>query len=296
VSDAAPARRVLLLQGDPARARNDNHQRLPNAFAALGWAVTVADHEALWLAGERLLLDGQTAGDFALIWLLGFGPRGTFLDRVQLLARLPAERFVNRPDQMLLNHGKLQRLSAAAGLTAPETWASADVEDLLEPLAAGGDWLLKPAAGSYGRGVRTVSTAAELRAAAAEIQRMDPGYLLLQRRVVASGPGELRTLMAGGRCLGSYRRTATDGLRANLAAGGAAERARPDPELAARLDALAALLAGSGIGFAAVDSIDDRLLEVNLANPGGLATLSRLYGVDAGRAAVQAVLAWRGLL
>lgn len=289
------SRQVLVLQGDPSRARNDNGERLGAAFQTLGWSVTLADHEALWLAGERLLVNTRPAADFALIWLLGFGPRESFLDRVQLWQRLPPETFVNRPDQMLLQHGKLERLSSAAGLAAPESYASASSDALLAPLAAGGDWLLKPAAGSYGRGIRQVRSVAELHAAAAAIQQTDPGYLLLQRRVAAGAEGELRTLFAGGRCLGSYRRLASDGLRANLAAGGRAEPGQPGPALASRLETLGRVLAEAGIGFAAVDTVDDRILDLNLANPGGLATLSQLNGMDAARAAVEALLAWRGL-
>jgi glutathione synthase/RimK-type ligase-like ATP-grasp enzyme len=43
------------------------------------------------------------------------------------------------------------------------------------------------------------------------------------------------------------------------------------------------------IGFAAIDLVDDVLMEVNVANPGGLGTLNKLYDEDFGPALVRAV-------
>jgi glutathione synthase/RimK-type ligase-like ATP-grasp enzyme len=45
------------------------------------------------------------------------------------------------------------------------------------------------------------------------------------------------------------------------------------------------------IGYAAIDTVGDYLMEVNIANPGGLGTLATVYGRDFGADVVSAVTA-----
>jgi glutathione synthase/RimK-type ligase-like ATP-grasp enzyme len=46
------------------------------------------------------------------------------------------------------------------------------------------------------------------------------------------------------------------------------------------------------IGFAAIDLVGDTLMEVNIANPGGLGTLQRLYEKDFDIDVIDAVAAF----
>ncbi|MCH8141463.1 MAG: hypothetical protein IH908_07695 [Proteobacteria bacterium] len=48
-----------------------------------------------------------------------------------------------------------------------------------------------------------------------------------------------------------------------------------------------------GVGFAAVDIAYPYLMEVNVANPGGLKTLETLTGNDLSSSVAQAIVAWR---
>ena len=50
-------------------------------------------------------------------------------------------------------------------------------------------------------------------------------------------------------------------------------------------------LSQSGIGFAAIDTCAGYILEVNVANPGGLGTLSEVYGRPFEPALMQAITA-----
>ena len=281
---------IAFLLGDTAGARNDNHHRLPAAFRTAGWAVTLLSQEAVRLGPSGVLLGDDDPARFHLIWVLGLGRFHSFLDRMQLLRLLPPERFVNAVDALVYRHAKY-----AWWRHMPETYASNDTHFLKSKLAQGGDWVAKPAAGSFGRDVSRIRADT---AGAAEVDRLvgDTGaFALLQRFVPEIAQGEKRTVVAGGRIIGTYLRLPGTGLRANLAAGGTPTRGALSPAERALVETVAAELISNGIGFAAVDTVYPYLMEVNLANPGGLATLASLYGEEPSGRVVSAICRWRGV-
>lgn len=280
---------VAFLVGDTAQARHDNHQRLPRAFREAGWRVTELPQEAVRLEPEGVTLGGMDPDRFALIWLVGLGRVHTFFDRMQLLRLLPAARFVVGVDALVYRHAKYSWWRYM-----PETHASNDAGYLKSKLAAGGHWVVKPAAGSYGRDVQRVRGDARGEAAIDALTGQGD-YCLLQRYAAEIEAGEKRTLVAGGQVIGSYLRLPGPDLRTNLAAGGLARGTTLDAGERELVETIAGELAASGVGFAAVDTAFPYLMEVNLANPGGLATLESLYGDDYAGAVVQAVCRWRGL-
>ncbi len=253
---------------------------------------------------------------FDLIWPLGFGRQVSFFDRMQILQPLPAARFVVSVDALTYLHGK-HRWQALM----PETHASGDPETLLQTLAGGGQWVLKPTAGSYGRDVVLIEDTPSGRETLKRVAASDPGsYLILQRYVPEIRRGEKRTLVAGGELIGSYlrrpdlrrpdlrgpdsprqrpQRDAGNGhgrlLKANLAAEASAEPTTLSAGEKALAQRLAAELATLGAGFAAVDTVGGYLMEVNVANPGGLGTLAGLGDAGASTRAVKALLRWKGL-
>ncbi|MEM8766310.1 MAG: hypothetical protein AAGE43_02615 [Pseudomonadota bacterium] len=278
---------LLLLVGDLAKAHNDNHARLERAFADAGWTVTRADHESVEVRANRLWIANGTPEAFDLIWLVGFGRAAGFFDRVQLLDQLPAHRFVNAPGAMTSLHGKHRWLERM-----PETHTSSSAAYLLEVLSSGGEWVLKPPAGSYGRDVeRFAAGEATLDAVRALKRRNGDGYLIAQRYLPEIKHGEKRTLVAAGELIGTYLRRPTSTL-ANLSAGGVAERATLDPEERAWVEPLARELCDLGIRFGAIDSVGEALIEVNVANPGGLATLEALTGVNLTPSVARAIGRW----
>ncbi len=280
---------IAFLVGDVAAARHDNHERLPRAFRAAGWNVALLPQESVHLTPEGVRFDAEDPARFSLIWLVGMGRAHTFLDRMQLLRLLPQGRFVVPVDAFVYRHAKYPWWRRM-----PETYASSDATFLKSRLARGGEWVVKHPAGSYGRDFALVRDDAD---GAAFIDRLtsrdDGSYCLLQRFVPEIAEGEKRTLVAGGRVIGTYLRRPGADLRANLAAGGtpdAAELTAAERELVL---SVADELASGGVGFAAVDTVYPYLMEVNLANPGGLATLEALYGKDLSGEVVTALEAWR---
>jgi glutathione synthase len=285
-----PMNSIAFLLGDTRIARNDNHERLPEGFAAAGWAVSLLPQESIRLDPGGVLLGTERADRFDLIWPLGLGRVATFFDRMQLLRQVPQDRFVTRVDALVYLHAKYRWWRFM-----PETYASNDAGYLMSVLRRGGQWVLKPSAGSYGRDVQLVTADQSGEAA---VERLTAGgtYCFLQRFVPAVRHGEKRTLVAGGRVIGSYLRLADGSFRSNLALGAHAQPTALDDGERALVETIAAELVQEGVGYAAVDTVYPYLIEVNLANPGGLSTLTELYGRDDfAQKTVAAVAAAHGL-
>lgn len=281
---------ILFLLGEAALARNDNHQRLPAGFEKAGWQVTALPHDCLGVRAGRIHLGGHDADHFEKIWPLGLGPRESFFDRMQMLRELDQQRLVIGADALTYLHGKYRWLNLM-----PETHAGNDADALAELIAQGGDWVIKPPAGSYGHMVHWVREGEDpMPALLALIGGAARRYCLVQRYVPEIASGEKRTLVAGGQICGTYLRTPTRDHRANLSTGGKASAARLTEDEARLVERLTGELLGLGAAFAAIDTVAGQLMEVNVANPGGLATLEAIYGVDPTPAAVASLIAhWR---
>ena len=289
----------LVAAADAGAAMNDNHQRLPRAFAAAGWDVERIDRESVAVAAGRLLartIDGQTVplAGFDRYWMLGFGARATFLDRMQLLRGLNQRRFVNSTDAFVYQHGKASLLFACAGVPQPITHMSNDAGALFEVVRQGGDWIAKPPAGSFGRGVFRMCAGDVNARSVLEHLTGDGRYALLQEYVRADAEGEKRALIAAGHVVGAYGKAPAD-HRANIGAG-----ARPRPTtLSLRERAILEDLAGNlgplGVRFATVDFTAHRVLEINVVNPGWLGTFEALHGVDLAPQVVALLAAGRPL-
>lgn len=277
--------KVLFLSDRPTVTPRDNVNTLPRAFAQAGWQVGIETHALRWHHGK--VYAGKTClNDVDLVWPLGLGDHGDFIDRMQLLAHSGA-RLINSPEAYLLLHGKLMWADLL-----PPTHASNRIDDLADVLAQSVcEWILKPAAGSFGREVhRLLPNDGDL---LRKIMLANIGeWFVLQQYVPAISAGEHRSLLIGDQIIGSYRRVPRDGLRANLATGGHALQGAPEDREVAVVEEVKRRLLTRGVGFAAIDTSGSYLVEVNVANPGGLGTLNEVYGRDLGAEVVTCVLRW----
>ena len=265
--------RLLLLVSPPKEGdfHNDNHEQLTRAFAGLDWQIVTEPHD--------FVLDNNLT-EFDLIWPVGFGPREGYNARVAALSQIPADRIVTPATNQRDLHSK------SAWLThAPESHRGNSVEDFANLVTQGSTWVLKPNAGSFGRAVQLITNPDDL-----------PSYLsssddwLLQRYVPEIVHGEHRTLIAGTRVIGTYKRLPRGGFKANLSHQGEAS-ASPLPKLDKNIvESTHQRLIDEHIGFAAIDTCAGFVMEVNVANPGGIGTLEKLYGGHPATNVVQAVL------
>jgi glutathione synthase/RimK-type ligase-like ATP-grasp enzyme len=301
-AEAAPAPSLLLLLGGLPPGAEDNATFIHRAFTGAGWTV-----RALHLDTLRLGPTGPLAADRGasaegagtlhalksadLIWILGFGSRSAFLDKSQILQSLEgAQAFVSQPSALHLYHSKYPFPATPTPFPHPESYASGDAAWLKRQAQGGGRWVLKPPAGSFGAEV-SFWDGQDPALGDALIQATESGrYALLQREI--KGAEEWRILVAGDRVLGAYeRRPGTSGGGWNLAAGGTAHLTPLPRDLATRAQALGLQLAQAGIGYAGIDIRGGMLLEANVINPGGLATLAALGQPVANDALVSAVTA-----
>jgi hypothetical protein len=266
----------------------ENHLLLPKAFEDCGWAVSCTEHESINLGPSGPEIAGVLATDYDLIWPVGFGPKNSFLDRSSLLASIHPRRLITPISALILSHGKSAWIEHC-----PETHISNSPDVLMRVLSsAKGTWVLKPLAGSFGRGVQIVEAGGKIleeKLVQMTLAQTPGAYFCLQRFLPDIAKGETRTLVVGGEIIGSYLRKPTDGLRANLAQFASAERTRLTAPQTALVAKIQQELVDKRIGFAAIDSVGEYLMEVNVANPGGLGTLNHLYQKDFGAAVVEAV-------
>ena len=274
---------IAAATGVPA---NDNHTRLPRAFAAAGWQVECLTHESIFL-GRDGVCAADAAGrvsaiaSFDRVWLIGFGTRIGFLDRMQMLKTLDQTRFVNAVDALVYLHGKFEFTDLQ-----PETHASSDAGALMDIVASGGQWIAKPTAGSFGRDVfRLHADDANCRTVLDNLTGHGAGrYCLLQRYVPSAEQNEKRVIVAGNEIIGAYGK-----VGGNLTAGARARRSQlTEAEIELAMVVVERLLA-KGVRFAGIDLAHPFVFEANVANPGGLQTLEALTGVDPTPAVVEAL-------
>jgi len=258
-------------------ASNDNAQVLPRLFRAGGWRVRKAQHRAIHRAPAGLACNDEALAQFDLIWPVGFGPHQGFLDWVHLLDDLPPRKLINPPSALVMKHGKAAWIEHSA-----DTYMAAEPERLIAAMQENpGDWVLKPMAGSFGEGVIRLASSEHERLRQAMSQQ--PGaYFVLQRFLPEIAHGETRTIIVGGQIIGSYLRVPANNFHANLAKKALTQRTELSAAQLSLVKTLNADMLDQHIGFAAIDLVGETLMEVNIANPGGIGTLQQLYERDFG--------------
>ncbi|NKC01110.1 MAG: hypothetical protein GKR90_21805 [Pseudomonadales bacterium] len=272
LSPARENRSVLLLVSPPAQGtfHNDNHERLSLALEKRGLLVHHQPHNKLCLNNGIPHIGTYPLDAFELIWPVGFGPQQGYLDRLAILSLVEDSRFVSPPRTVFSLHNKSHWLEFA-----PETHMSNNSALLADIVAQGGHWVLKPATGSFGREVERVASAEEIYLRMADSAS---AYWLLQRYIGAIKDGEYRTIIAGNNIIGTYLRKPRDGFHANLSQEATAYATELPESHEGVVAATHQALQDARIGFAAIDTCGGYVLEVNVANPGGLSTLDGLYG------------------
>ncbi|MCE2407405.1 MAG: hypothetical protein J4G19_07870 [Pseudomonadales bacterium] len=272
---------TLLLVGAAQDSHTDNLLRFERVFQSCGWDVITASHDELVL-DRRDLRYVKTSGDVVNIdecdwvWLLGFGRRSTFLDRMQLLHAMDRGQFVNSIDSYLLFQNKAALALTMLRKYSPETIVSSNVEFLMSHVRAGGAWVAKPTAGSFGRDVfELTATDPNLVQILETLTRED--YAVVQERVETSR--EQRWFLTMGTELGAYQKVKT-GLRGSIRAEASARVCEPESSEVALVQSIAKDLVELGIRVCAVDIAYPYLLDVNFINPGWFQTMENISGVD----------------
>lgn len=308
------ARIALLINEEPV-FEDGNNLRFARELNNLGYQVDILLIDTLRLLGGSVCADGfawqnaldigarfppatTIAVDHALVWLLGLGDRRSFLDKYQLLYALPAHcRLINSLEAVMHLKSKYFLASHTNIFPNPETHASADADELIRiAREKGGEWIVKPPAGSLGVDVYRVShDDVALEPTISQLCGTDNNrYTLLQRYVPEIERGEKRVLLAGGQIMGQYRRNAIPGNTTNINRGASASACGLDPAERDYCERLARHILDMGAYFAGVDLAWPWLIEINVINPGGITTIDGLTGQDLAPGTVNAVLSTAG--
>ena len=302
---------VAFLVADTAVVEDGNCLRLANALLARSDVPFICHMDTLALRDSEivvdgykvttLLLDGEPGNepeplrlrDFDVTWVLSLGMRASFLDKYQLLFSLSREsRVINSVDAIMHLKSKYFLASQSDLLHYPETHAGTNPAALIDIMARGGQWIVKPPAGSLGRGVFKL-TADDPNAWPLLESLCGPdneNYVLLQRRVPEIEQGEKRVLFADGQVIGQYRRRPSRDHRTNLMQGGIAEACDLTSEEATYCERLGAFLKAQGASFVGLDMAYPWVIEFNVINPGGIATIHDLTGEDLAPVAIEHII------
>lgn len=305
------ARTALLIQETPT-LEDGNYLRFAHELVKSGHTVDI-----LFIDSLRLLAGQVTANAFSwrpdlkpgssfpvstalkidheLVWILGLGDRGNFLDKYQLLYSLPEScKIINSLDAIMHLKSKYYLASQGDQFPSPETYASNSAEELINIVQGNeGKWIVKPPAGSLGRDVYlTHASDSQLGDIIQNLCGVDNSrYTMLQRYIPEIEQGEKRVLLAGGRVIGQYLRLPLLDHRTNITAGAKTEPCSLTDAEHAYCNGLAHQILLKGAWFAGVDLVYPWLIEVNVINPGGITTIEELTGCDLSAQVVEAVMA-----
>lgn len=306
--------RIALLVGDRERITEGNYRFFSDYLLARGDEVSLALIDSLAMhdtsvSADMVRLDaplvlGSYVDDMPfergalermdLVWILALGLRPTFLDKMQLLHNLSHDvRVINSVESLLFLKSKYLLAHAAELFRYPETYASADWEYLWNIVSASDNkWVLKPAAGSFGRDVFIVTRHdTNVRPLLQNMTANGKGqYCILQRYAEEIRDGEKRVLLANGLPVGQYRRSSTHDHRTNVEQGATPSACDLTPEERDLCANVGRYLRETGALFAGIDLVYPYVIEVNVVNPGGIESVLKLTGENLTGAVVESIL------
>ncbi len=165
----------------------------------------------------------------------------------------------------------------------PETYVSNNIKYLLSIINENPDrkMILKPVAGYGGSGVILIekNMRKNLRSILEFYTNKGKNYVILQEYIEGAEDGDVRVVMLNGEPIGAMRRIpAKDDIRSNIHAGGRAAKHKLTIKEISICKRIGKKLIEDGLFWAGLDIIRDKLIEVNVVSPGGIADIEQLTG------------------
>lgn len=294
--------RIALLIAETDELTDGNYLRFAPALGAAGHDIWLCPMDSLALAGNRVVARAhQVTGalkagapmpgfaptaldDMDAIWVLSLGMRHSFLDKMQLLFNLSQQvRVINSVDAIMHLKSKYFLASQPEVFRHPPTWAGTDPAMLYDIMTReGGKFVAKPPAASFGRDVYVLTP--DTPNVHVILQSLcgpdEDRYCLLQRYVDEIGAGEKRVLIAGGEPVGQYLRKAGRDHRTNVHQGASVSACELSAEEREYCRRIGQFLHAFGAEYVGLDLAYPWVIEFNVVNPGGVATIESLTGVD----------------
>ena len=207
-----------------------------------------------------------------------------------MFGRLAAEQgviVVNDPDGLAQAQSKLY-LQTFPEAVRPATLISrsiAEIRAFIDKHSKG--CIVKPLQGSGGKNVFHIATPADSNLNQIFEAASGDGYLIAQAYIPEAKAGDVRFFLMNGLPLmrdGSYaafRRIPAKGdVRSNIHAAGTARKVKVTDTMLRIAEMVRPKLVSDGMFLVGLDIVGDKLLEINVFTPGGLARLADMYKTD----------------
>ncbi|CAN7337633.1 glutathione synthetase [Mesorhizobium sp. LjNodule214] len=207
-----------------------------------------------------------------------------------MFGRLAAEQgviVVNDPDGLAQAQSKLY-LQTFPEAIRPATLISrsiAEIRAFIDKHSKG--CIVKPLQGSGGKNVFHIATPTDSNLNQIFEAASGDGYLIAQVYIPEAKAGDVRLFLMNGLPLmrdGSYaafRRVPAKGdVRSNIHAAGTARKVKVTDTMLRIAEMVRPKLIGDGMFLVGLDIVGDKLLEINVFTPGGLAPLADMYKTD----------------
>lgn len=207
-----------------------------------------------------------------------------------MFGRLAAEQgviVVNDPDGLAQAQSKLY-LQTFPEAVRPATLISrsiAEIRAFIDKHSKG--CIVKPLQGSGGKNVFHIATPTDSNLNQIFEAASGDGYLIAQVYIPEAKAGDVRLFLMNGLPLlrdGSYaafRRVPAKGdVRSNIHAAGTARKVKVTDTILRIAEMVRPKLVSDGMFLVGLDIVGDKLLEINVFTPGGLARLAEMYKTD----------------
>ena len=169
----------------------------------------------------------------------------------------------------------------------PKTIVTKNKEDIAEFFKETSKMILKPLAGSEGTNVFLIDKKSHHNLNQIIDAVSSDGYIVAQEYLPKAEEGDIRLLMINGEPLvvdgkyAAFKRIGKGGdVRNNVSIGGSVKKVKITKEILDVCRCVRPRLVQDGMFFVGLDIVGDKVLEVNVFNPGGLFNAEKLEGVD----------------
>jgi glutathione synthase len=294
-------KKICFLLNKIERIEPHNYYLLCNAAIDLNHKVCLCDIDTLKGVHDKIIADTVSVekpldineqlttkpastdlAGFDLVWLMSFGMRKSYLDKIQMLNLLQKQtRLINSVKALHLLGNKYS-LPTNPLFQTPTTYASKNADYLWQLFRNSKKrWIVKPPAESWGRNVFLLDPDDSNARVIIEMMTGNDSsqYCILQEYIDEIGNGEKRVLLCGNQIITYYQRMSEyKQHRHNLHAGATAVPCRLSEQETELCQKIGEYYEKTGAVFMGIDLVYPFVIEINVVNPGGLKTALDISG------------------
>lgn len=173
----------------------------------------------------------------------------------------------------------------------PDTMVSSNIDEIKDFIKKHNVAILKPLYDCSGHGVMKIEYNTQNMQKSIKATVEEQGYVMLQEYLPSiSYFGDKRVMFLDGEILGVINRKAKLGeFRVNMLVGGISYKTTLTSKEKKLCEKVGVFLKHNDLFLVGIDIIDEKLIEINVTSPTGLAKIRNLYGIDVGKIIVDKI-------